>query len=506
MVWSNAKREKFLQDETSAWYEIRLCLDDIDLGFVKEFNTTNAKWNALIKKYTKSRPATNRETVKKITAFTFEPDETLERGWTKIREYRRRVVEETPQLAEAYSEEHLFDFFVQALPPEYKITRQTIDGKPFLPVLDKLDVLYGAEDEIRTSKDKEIAMAARYKDHHQNRSCGTKFYDNRHHRRHPKHDCPYQEAVEKFAIALRIRDKRLKAKNRVNGETQSKRPDNTSKGDYRQVRHQSSSNRAKRRRHKAYAAEEFGSESDNFTSGSNQGSFDETAAVSREQIRKSRIPPSSWVSDTAASSHMTDNSSLFRESQIPLSRRRRIQVGGGELHTDFKGTVELRPPGVEYILLSDVLYVPNLDVNLLSGRHVCQKGLVGSFNDKSMYFSLKEKIVVTATLSGGVYIVSEIAPDFDEVALAADDTLNLNYTSSSHEISEDDRTHDLSDDDGRLNKNERARWRKYHRRIGHFGIGKLRHPHEFSNLKRPIRDPKWKDICTTGGPHKGRIA
>ncbi|KAI0998988.1 hypothetical protein K3495_g9208 [Podosphaera aphanis] len=112
-----------------------------------------------------------------------------------------------------------------------------------------------------------------------------------------------------------------------------------------------------------------------------------------------------------------------------------------------------------------------------------------------MYFSLKEKIVVTATLSGGVYIVSEIAPDFDEVALAADNTLNLNYISSSHEISEDDRTHDLSDDDGELDKNERARWRKYHRRFGHFGIGKLRYLHEFSNLKRPTRKPKRKDIC-----------
>ncbi|KAI0998987.1 hypothetical protein K3495_g9209 [Podosphaera aphanis] len=241
----------YQDDEASAWYEIHLCLDDIDLDFVKEFNTTNSKWNALIKKYTKFRPATNRETVKKITVFTFEPDETLERGWTRIREYRRRVVEATPQLAKAYSVEYLFDFFMQALPPEYKMTRQIIDGQPFLPVLDKLDVLYRAEDEIRTSKDKEIAMAARYKDHHLNRSRATQFYDNRHGRnsssdsygsgpsrwtcegRHPKHDCPYQEAVEEFAIALRIRDERLKAKNRVNGETQSKHPDNTSKGDYR---------------------------------------------------------------------------------------------------------------------------------------------------------------------------------------------------------------------------------------------------------------------------------
>ncbi|KAI0999558.1 hypothetical protein K3495_g8642 [Podosphaera aphanis] len=192
---------------------------------------------------------------------------------------------------------------------------------------------------------------------------------------------------------------------------------------------------------------------------------------------------------------MTDNSSLFGGSLIPLSRRRRIRVGGGELYADFKGRVELRLPGGEYILLLDVLYDPNLGFNLLSRRRVCQKGLVGSFNEKSMYFSLKEKIFVTATLSGGIYIVSGIAPDFDEVALAADDTLYLNYISSSHEISEDDRTHDLSGDDGGLDKNERARWRKYHRRFGHFGIGKLRYLHEFSNLKRLIREPKRKDIC-----------
>ncbi|KAI1000875.1 hypothetical protein K3495_g7321 [Podosphaera aphanis] len=92
-------------------------------------------------------------------------------------------------------------------------------------------------------------------------------------------------------------------------------------------------NRAKRRRHKAYTAEESGAESDSYSSGSDQNSSEETAAVSREQIRKIRIPPSSWVSDTAASSHMTDNSSLFRGSLIPLSRRRRIRVGSGELYS-----------------------------------------------------------------------------------------------------------------------------------------------------------------------------
>ena len=46
-------------------------------------------------------------------------------------------------------------------------------------------------------------------------------------------------------------------------------------------------------------------------------------------------------------------------------------------------------------LLSDVLYVPRLGVNLLSSRKICSKeGVLGSFDDKTMYFKKGNKTLI----------------------------------------------------------------------------------------------------------------
>ncbi|KAI0999281.1 hypothetical protein K3495_g8917 [Podosphaera aphanis] len=111
-----------------------------------------------------------------------------------------------------------------------------------------------------------------------------------------------------------------------------------------------------------------------------------------------------------------------------------------------------------------------------------------------MHFSLKEK-VVTANLSRGLYIVSKIAPGFNEYALAVEDTPESNHENNSADLSENKGDNKFIDDGEDLNRNERMRWNKYHRRFGHFGIGKLRYLHEFTNLKKAIKEPSQIEIC-----------
>jgi hypothetical protein len=41
-------------------------------------------------------------------------------------------------------------------------------------------------------------------------------------------------------------------------------------------------------------------------------------------------------------------------------------VGGGQLYANFLGITELKVKGSGSILLLDILYIPNLGVNLLS--------------------------------------------------------------------------------------------------------------------------------------------
>ncbi|KAI0996462.1 hypothetical protein K3495_g11718 [Podosphaera aphanis] len=116
---------------------------------------------------------------------------------------------------------------------------------------------------------------------------------------------------------------------------------------------------------------------------SSECSDSEQCHITKEKI--SKTSPTSWIADTGASSHMSDQKSLFRK--LIRIKRRKIKVGDGELYSDFKGTVIMACDDGSSTLLSDVLYVPKLGVNLLSARKLALAGLEGRFDDKYMYFS-----------------------------------------------------------------------------------------------------------------------
>ncbi|KAG9243450.1 hypothetical protein BJ878DRAFT_510630 [Calycina marina] len=90
-------------------------------------------------------------------------------------------------------------------------------------------------------------------------------------------------------------------------------------------------------------------------------------------------------------------------------KRRTIMVGGGKLYSDQKRTVELVCEDGSAMVLSDVLYEPNLGVDLLSGRRLCEHGLRGAFDSVHMHFMQDSKRIVTATMNQGLYIVSHIS-------------------------------------------------------------------------------------------------
>ena len=61
--------------------------------------------------------------------------------------------------------------------------------------------------------------------------------------------------------------------------------------------------------------------------------------------------------------------------------------------------------------LKDVLLVPELGVNLLSGRKLCKAGLKGSFDSQNMYQLDKDgNTVLHAKERGGIYILDFISP------------------------------------------------------------------------------------------------
>src|SRR5438045_5250702 len=72
---------------------------------------------------------------------------------------------------------------------------------------------------------------------------------------------------------------------------------------------------------------------------------------------------------------MCDQPNLFRQL-IPI-KRRMVKVGGGVLYANHKGTANLVCQDGSSMLLADCLYVPDLGVNLLSARRLCEAGLKG---------------------------------------------------------------------------------------------------------------------------------
>ena len=80
---------------------------------------------------------------------------------------------------------------------------------------------------------------------------------------------------------------------------------------------------------------------------------------------------------------------------IPINARR-AKVRGGELVARHIGNAKLQCIDGSSIVLKDVLYVPNIGVNLVSARRLCQAGLKDSFDDSHMK-------VVTATLTNGPF-------------------------------------------------------------------------------------------------------
>jgi hypothetical protein len=72
-----------------------------------------------------------------------------------------------------------------------------------------------------------------------------------------------------------------------------------------------------------------------------------------------------WIADTGATSHMSGNQKLFIDLR-PINSDRCVKTGGGRLDIKGVGTVKLIDAHHSRINLVNVLYVPDLPVNLLS--------------------------------------------------------------------------------------------------------------------------------------------
>ena len=109
-----------------------------------------------------------------------------------------------------------------------------------------------------------------------------------------------------------------------------------------------------------------------------------------------------WVIDSGASRHMTYNKSIF--TQIKLYRTT-IRIANGEkLFSVGVGTICTNIDG-KNIRMTDVLFVPELDVNLLSIAVLNRKGLNVSLNRRGVEIFRDGTLVATGILKGRAYFL-----------------------------------------------------------------------------------------------------
>lgn len=513
--WNEGKKAQFEIEAAKVSYSLMEILDSYDLDAIKGLALRDG-WAWLKAKYYKTTLASNRLAVKKVANWEKPNDKSLEESWIELKELGRQITRNQPVLLTTYTEEYLYDIFVAGLPKEYATIITVQDGQTNASIYEKFDQLEVTEARLVSESEgaaptepvddklhASVALfAGRFRRHFENNKrarspalsgpgCYLCSED------HFIRNCPllsqFQDFVRRF---MEERDQPKRNSKRHDAKHSKKPSDKYAKNDQRASKHTrfagDQGDRKPKGYHRGYNAEES-SEREDSNDESDSDSYDEgfvsvDKSTAKGALSRGEIPASSWISDSGASTHMTDDPSLFRGPLIKI-KRRRIRVGGGELSSAKKGTVELRVQDGGSTLLKDCLLVPNLGANLMSGRRIVQKGLDGRFNESEMYYTLGNTKIIRAKAQDGVYVVSYIAPGFTEAGFSATClTIDDAFDAVEGESGDED-----------LTKKERDRYRIYHRRFGHIGPAKLRRLHLLTNLKKAIKIPKDRDIC---GPCK----
>ena len=401
-TWNTEKLKEYKRDQAKAFSIISGSLTDEDKSAIGEHDEVKEFWSYLKTKYGKTNQSTAHHYMTKLQTFHFESEKGLDSAWTELKGYRRKLIAANNMLCATYPDEALFLILTRALPAEYKPITRGFITQPNLTVDEKIKMLGEQEEELK--EEQESAHVAqrkpsRFRRHRSSspesaseRGTGCHLCKGQHYLRH----CPDLSLAKKL-LRRHHRDKKAKKHEKSSKDSKALVP-------------------AKKSHGFAAAGDDSSAGSGVVDISSSDPDSDsdavETCHLSKDEI--SKATPHSWASDTAASSHMSDQPSIFRH-MIPI-KRRKILVGGGEIYSDHRGVAELTCADGSSMLLKDVLFVPGLGVNLLSARRLCQAGLKGSLDSNTMVFKLGKKRIVTATMTNGLYVVSHVSRGYREVA------------------------------------------------------------------------------------------
>ena len=519
-IWNTEKAKEYDKDEAKALFYITNSLHDDDDALADEHETASALWTALKVKYLKTDQLTANNLMTKLQNFSWKDEKDVDYAWGKLKEYRRKIIAAKPATKGLYSDETLLQIMLRALPQSYESVIDYLDVQTTLTVEEKIASLRTKE--LRLNDKTEHANAAFPKYRHPNhRSNSDSSMRDRsrsaspasapatgcHHCKgeHWARDCKYKDEIQEWGRKLREKDERA-GRRAARSERSSRNKDK--KPSKKPVK---SKDKTTSKRKHGYAVKNQDSDSRTVTSSSdseNEIRYESTSSdtegtqkchVSAEQARRNK--PTDWISDTGASSHMTDKRNLFRGplKHTPITT---IQVGGGFLYSTQRGTVTMKALDGTTGLLRKVLYVPKLGVNLIAAKRLCKEGLQGTFDDKNMYFRDKSTVAVQAVQKNGLYVVSHIADKYSGKAFIAGKTRTESSEQSTAEETQSETTSktqsDQDPDESEENmstKKDRRNYRLMHRRFAHYGPEMLRKLHKVTAIEKIKVPPSHRRLC-----------
>lgn len=479
---SISMQKEWKMDEAKAIARMFKSLSSEDKSLKETVDSAKKFWHKLRTNYAQTDAVVAEKYMGLIQNFNKEKDKTIKETWDKLLDYRRRLKAADITASGAYSDQMLWVILVRGLTkdPKWESTVDSINVQAKLTIEEKLKALETKEvrmmdEESAKATTEEGALAAWQKGRLAQRAgpgqrsttpeqscylCKDKD--------HIVMLCPYLKLAQNYVKQL---VKTVK-KQELSGRKGTFNPNDM---DIDKVKRLSTPRNIKDHAHIA-----GNSDSDSDEEIANT----ENLYLARDLISKQIIPPSAWASDTGASSHMSDKSSLFRRLEsIP---RRVIRVGGGELYADKRGEVEMVCEDGSWMVLKEVLLVPELGINLLSARKLCEAGMEGNFNATHMFFTLNQEKVITSIMRNGLYMVSHIhnkAQRSCELAFPA-----AIFTPA---------TPAEAADDGELSLSDKQRYELWHRRCSHLGPKKIRDLHLVTNITKPIKVPSNTRVCDT---------
>lgn len=118
-----------------------------------------------------------------------------------------------------------------------------------------------------------------------------------------------------------------------------------------------------------------------------------------------------WIIDSAATCHMTNNINFF--SNIDTKYRAKIYLANGKaIFTSGIGNGEIKCDGSEnkisHISITNVLYVPELDGNLLSVKKLTEKNYTVEFLKEDCFIKLNSNIIAIGSAKDHLYELNTI--------------------------------------------------------------------------------------------------